>query len=376
MSVGDIRLSVDLFDHPKIVKLERRAGFKAVKGLLILWTWAAKHRPDGVLSGMDAEDIEIASRWDGEEGAFVEHLVALRLLDEVDGAYHVHDWHEHQGWVSKADDRADRARFGRLAQIDRELFTQLQEAGVRAVTKDEYDDLIENGVHSATASRLLGHQPATGRPPAGFEPAPAPAPAPAPSPAHYAVKSIPDGMLVGKTPPATAGADVADEDEHAEEPRDGDAEVEVPPPRHKTPKCPHQEIIALYHELLPELPPVKVWNRHRRQLLQARWREDRARQSLDWWREYFALVRASPFLLGRGGAEFRADLEWLIRPRNMPKVLEGRYRGLDAAPGGNGNGGGMTPQEREKLKAVEDRLARLKSDAIRKAAAAQARGPD
>lgn len=102
----------------------------------------------------------------------------------------------------------------------------------------------------------------------------------------------------------------------------------------KTPECPHERIIALYHEILPEMNPVKVWNETRQKLLRARWREDPARQNLDWWRDYFLLVRASDFLMGKrpgkgGGAPFMADLEWIIRPCNMAKILEGRYSNGD-----------------------------------------------
>ena len=98
----------------------------------------------------------------------------------------------------------------------------------------------------------------------------------------------------------------------------------------KTPECPHERIIALYHELLPEMTPVKVWNEARAKMLRTRWREDPTRQNLDWWRDYFLLVRASDFLMGKrppkaGGVPFMADLEWIIRPNNMVKILEGRY---------------------------------------------------
>ena len=94
--------------------------------------------------------------------------------------------------------------------------------------------------------------------------------------------------------------------------------------------CPHESIVELYHEILPMLPRVKVWNDARRSMLRTRWREDRARQNLDWWRWYFKLVAASDFLCGRcppdkNGRTFTADLEWLIKPTNMPKVLEGKY---------------------------------------------------
>ena len=91
----DIRLSVNLFTHPKIVKLMRQLGLEGVISLLRLWLWTAQNRPGGALSGMDADDIEIVSGWSEEPGAFIAAVIALRLLDTVDGGYHLHDWEEH-----------------------------------------------------------------------------------------------------------------------------------------------------------------------------------------------------------------------------------------------------------------------------------------
>lgn len=93
--------------------------------------------------------------------------------------------------------------------------------------------------------------------------------------------------------------------------------------------CPHQAIVALYHEVLPQLTQVRSWEEDRRALLRSRWREDPARQNLGWWREFFEYVGRCPFLLGQeasGGRDpFLADLEWLVRPKNFRKVVEGKY---------------------------------------------------
>jgi hypothetical protein len=68
--------------------------------------------------------------------------------------------------------------------------------------------------------------------------------------------------------------------------------------------------------------------------LRARWRENSDRQSLEWWRDYFAYVRECDFLMGRkngrGGEPFECDLEWLIKPRNLVKVIEGKYENRGA----------------------------------------------
>src|SRR4030042_687354 len=88
--------------------------------------------------------------------------------------------------------------------------------------------------------------------------------------------------------------------------------------------CPHQEIINLYHDILPSLPKVKKWPVHLQVILRTRWSEDPERQYLDWWEKYFNYVKLSPFLMGQK-TEFIADLEWLIRPKNFTKIANGRY---------------------------------------------------
>jgi hypothetical protein len=93
--------------------------------------------------------------------------------------------------------------------------------------------------------------------------------------------------------------------------------------------CPHEQIIALYHEHLPMLPTVKVWNAKRRELLRARWREDGKRQTLEFWTKYFRYVAASDFLTGRSG-KFTANLEWLVNASNFVKVIEGNYENRGA----------------------------------------------
>ena len=106
----DIRLSLSFFDHPKTRKLQKRCGIEAVICLQKLWLWAADQRPNGALSGLDAEDIELAADWHGEDGAFVQTLLDCRWLDEEDGVYVLHGWEEHQGYASKSEERSEKAR--------------------------------------------------------------------------------------------------------------------------------------------------------------------------------------------------------------------------------------------------------------------------
>ncbi len=89
---------------------------------------------------------------------------------------------------------------------------------------------------------------------------------------------------------------------------------------------PHQKIIDFYHEILPELPRVIEWTEFRKRTLQTRWREKKERQSLEWWESFFLKIKNSDFLCGRV-KDFKADLEWCIKPKNFIKILEGRYNG-------------------------------------------------
>jgi hypothetical protein len=106
---------------------------------------------------------------------------------------------------------------------------------------------------------------------------------------------------------------------------------------YEVPDCPHETIVEAYHETLPMLPRVEVWSEGRKSYLRQRWREVCAEQRFDrdqgigWFRDYFATVGRSEFLTGKarptkGDRPFLADLEWLVRPANFVKVIEGKYQ--------------------------------------------------
>ncbi|KKB61044.1 hypothetical protein WM40_25525 [Robbsia andropogonis] len=95
------------------------------------------------------------------------------------------------------------------------------------------------------------------------------------------------------------------------------------------PACPHQQIIALYHAILPSNPAIRDWTPARQATLRVRWNEDRRRQNLDWWRGFFEYVSHSRFLTGRASQHdrkpFTPGLEWLLKAENFAKIREGRY---------------------------------------------------
>jgi hypothetical protein len=117
----------------------------------------------------------------------------------------------------------------------------------------------------------------------------------------------------------------------------GTGDVPAKVSKEKRPPCPADKIVALYHELLPTCRQVAVITETRRSHLQQRWLEMYAAgefktqdEGLAAFADYFKYVSRSAFLTGRAKAvgdrkPFVADLEWLVKPGNFAKVIEGKY---------------------------------------------------
>jgi len=106
----DFRVSVGLPGHHKTAKLIRRIGKDGVCSLVFLWAYVAQHRPDGRLTGIDAEDIAIIAKWDGDPEEFVNVLVDVGFIDRGPDCLIIHDWTNHNGYASSAHIRSEAAR--------------------------------------------------------------------------------------------------------------------------------------------------------------------------------------------------------------------------------------------------------------------------
>ncbi len=105
------------------------------------------------------------------------------------------------------------------------------------------------------------------------------------------------------------------------------------------PDCPHQEVLALWAEVLPSMPQhlASQWKGARADHLRVRWRETAVEKGwpdkatgLDYFRKLFGYVGRSAFLTGRAKPigdkrPFVIELEWLVLPTNWAKVIEGKY---------------------------------------------------
>lgn len=190
--ITDIRLDVGFPGHKKTLRLIRRLSDPAAPWLLIkLWIYVAQHLPDGILSGMDDEDIEGVAGWDGEPGIFAKALKESGYIDVDDGGVMAcHDWLDHNPWVASSNDRSGANRFTRLAQVAPNVFAELKKLGVKSLNKKDYElakkaelagkplaDVISNLANAGERQRNASETPAN----ASATLAPVPNPLPEPS---------------------------------------------------------------------------------------------------------------------------------------------------------------------------------------------------
>ena len=166
----DFRVSIALTDHPKTIKLMRRLGDRSFFNLMRLWGYVAVNKPNGQLSGVDVEDIEIAADWRGEPGLFVSTLLDLGFLDQGDLMLCVHDWMEHNEFAAYSKERSEKAR-----QAARKRWTN---------DKGNKGDMLNDAKSNATSinEQCEEHTPADAKIGSSNAPSPTPSPKPKPSP--------------------------------------------------------------------------------------------------------------------------------------------------------------------------------------------------
>jgi hypothetical protein len=108
----------------------------------------------------------------------------------------------------------------------------------------------------------------------------------------------------------------------------------------KLPPCPVDDIVSAYHEILPELPGVRLMGEPRKRALRSFWqfvlesersdgtpRATNAGEALAWIREYFTRARENDFLMGRlprtgDHANWKCDLDFLLTDKGKRHVIE------------------------------------------------------
>lgn len=108
----------------------------------------------------------------------------------------------------------------------------------------------------------------------------------------------------------------------------------------RLPRCDTQSVVDLYHEILPELPSVRLMNDQRRKAASSLWkfaltsrksdgslRATNAAEAMEWIRGYFTRARDNDFLMGRGhkaaGHEgWQCDFDFLMSEKGKKHVIE------------------------------------------------------
>lgn len=112
--------------------------------------------------------------------------------------------------------------------------------------------------------------------------------------------------------------------------------TEAQPKAAKKQSAPVADIIAAYNEILGDrLPKATETPEHRKRAIATRWREllgtynpygklryDDTEGGLRYWRALFAKARTNPHWLGENDRNWRADLDWFMKPRNFTKLVE------------------------------------------------------
>jgi hypothetical protein len=271
MSLPWIQVDANLPNHRKSVHLGVLLGDRRAWTYLVqLWSWASQNEPTGLVRGAVARMvIEHAAGWTGDPDRLTAAFIEAGWLDVREDGLYLHDWHEHQG-----------------AHIEKHL-------------------------------RDLARKRSGKTPPSGVEPA----------------RNRRGDSVEIPRPPRDSGAP----------PRENSA-----PPRGEKEKETEKEIEKKDDNTPDSLPLVlsseadgqvlqlqKVWNETAPEAL-SRWKaitKDRRiaakarlkEHGLAQLREAILRLGRSAFLLGSGQKGWKADVDWLLRPGNAAKVLEGKY---------------------------------------------------
>jgi DNA replication protein DnaD len=87
-------------------------------------------------------------------------------------------------------------------------------------------------------------------------------------------------------------------------------------------QTPYEEIKKIFNEICVTLPKIKSLTDARKNTLKTRWKEN---SSLKFFEELFCMVNESSFLSGRDDRWKGCSFDWIIKPSNMQKILEGNY---------------------------------------------------
>ena len=86
--------------------------------------------------------------------------------------------------------------------------------------------------------------------------------------------------------------------------------------------CPFFDILKAYNEICTSYPRMSVLDNERRRAILKLWKQY---GSLDFFTRVFRKAEASAYLKGTNDRKWHADFDWIVKPSNFAKILEGRF---------------------------------------------------
>lgn len=85
---------------------------------------------------------------------------------------------------------------------------------------------------------------------------------------------------------------------------------------------PYTQIMELFISLCPTLPKIKSIEDNRQKVVKARWKEH---PEIEFFKGLFKKVNSSDFLSGRNDKWKNCCFDWIMKPTNIQKIIEGNY---------------------------------------------------
>ena len=89
-------------------------------------------------------------------------------------------------------------------------------------------------------------------------------------------------------------------------------------------EVPYQKVVDLWNQTTEGLPKVKALSNTRRTAINRIWSE--SNKSLEQIEKAFRQVQSSDFLTGRSGGWTGCGFDWVVKPANWLKIIEGNYQ--------------------------------------------------
>jgi hypothetical protein len=125
-------------------------------------------------------------------------------------------------------------------------------------------------------------------------------------------------------------ADANDTEEEKEEEKEEEEIISISNEIDSAPngaeRTPYKKIMELFNKTCPSFPKIKNIEGQRMLHVSVQWKKH---PDLNFFETLFQKAEESDFLTGRSG-KWRASFDWIVRPSNVTKIIEGNYENKTA----------------------------------------------